>query len=238
MLQPEHECATISPRSGTASALRVYWIARLKKRSACWTGPGRSRYDRAMAWQTIWSAARRCLFWAIPVTLVATLVWMLVPRGRSAPPTQEAVERFPDNPPYAQIQRGDLQGTDDAGHEQWRIAADSFTVVQNKEVVILRNVRATFYEKGGGTITVTGAEGRYDTKARKVEIEGHVHGRSSNGRELFADRLRWEQESGKITGAGHIRLLQESVTMYADQMISDTTLGQTRFFGHVHGAVR
>jgi len=196
-----------------------------------------------MAAQAMWSAARRCLFWAIPVTLVATLVWMLVPRGRSALPTdaghaQEPEERFPDNPPFAQIQRGDLQGTDDAGRAQWRIVADSFTVMQNKEVVILRNVRATFFEKGGGTITVTGADGRYDTKARKVEIEGHVHGKSSNGRELFADRLRWEQGSGKITGGGHIRLLQETITMYADQMISDTTLGQTRFFGHVHAAVR
>jgi hypothetical protein len=44
--------------------------------------------------------------------------------------------------------------------------------------------------------------------------------------------------SGQISGSGHIKLIQERVTMYADRMISDTTLGRTQFFGHVHAAVR
>jgi LPS export ABC transporter protein LptC len=110
--------------------------------------------------------------------------------------------------------------------------------VENKETVLLRNVQATFYENGGGTIIVTGARGRYDTKTHSVEIIGNVHGKSTNGRELFADRLQWTPSSGKVTGSGHIKLLQQRVIMYADQLSSDTTLGQTQFFGHVHAAAR
>jgi len=208
----------------------------------------------------VWSGVRRILFWAIPLALVATLVWTFIPRGRAVvpapsvspsahvaggvlpsddgPSSQKLAAPAPGERPYAQIRQGDLVGTDDTGQQRWRIVADDVTVEQNQDTVLLRNVRATLYEKDGGTITVTGSQGRYETKTHEVEIQGSVHGTSSNGRELFADRLRWVPESGQISGSGHIKLIQERVTMYADRMISDTTLGRTQFFGHVHAAVR
>jgi LPS export ABC transporter protein LptC len=201
--------------------------------------------------QMAWSGVRRVLFWAIPLALVATLVWTLLPRQRPVPMSQTppagvtggSAPQEPSKPdsdaaPYAKIHQGDLVGTDDAGRPRWRIVADDVTVAQDKDMVLLRNVRATFYEKGGSTITVTGATGRYETKTHQVELEGSVHGTSSNGRELFADRVRWVPDEGRITGAGHIRLIQERITMFADRMTSDTTLGQTQFFGHVHAAAR
>jgi LPS export ABC transporter protein LptC len=209
--------------------------------------------------QGMWSTVGRILFWAVPFCLVATLVWTFLPRGRplppvpqaashpventAAPPTdagpsKEPADRSPAGPPYAQIQQGDLEGTDDAGHERWHIVADQVTVIENKETVLLQNVRATLYERDGGTITVTGTQGRFDTKTHEVEVTGNVHGTSTNGRELFADQLRWAPDSGKVIGSGHVKLRQAGIVMYADQLISDTTLGQTRFFGHVHAAVR
>jgi LPS export ABC transporter protein LptC len=201
-----------------------------------------------MAVQATWSAVRRFLFWAIPVILVATLVWTFLPHGGTAPPASsqarpvhEAGNSRPPSPgssPYAQIQQGDLEGIDDGGHERWRIVADEVTVVENKETVLLRNVQATFFQNGGGTIIVTGARGRYDTKTHAVELNGNVHGKSTNGRELFADRLQWTPSSGRVTGSGHIKLLQQHVIMYADRLSSDTTLGETQFFGHVHAAAR
>ena len=213
-----------------------------------------------MAVADAWSALRRALFWIVPLALVAALVWTFLPHGRTTAPSapeppaptasgparspadgalpQEPAEPAPGTRPYAQIQQGDLSGTDAAGRQRWRIVADYLTVMQNKETVLLHNVRATFYEKDGGTITVTGSRGRYDSKTQDVEIDGDVHGTSSNGRELFADRLQWGPESGRITGSGHIKLVQKRVIMYADRMISDTTLGQTQFFGHVHAAVQ
>ncbi len=212
--------------------------------------------------QVAWSAVRRFFFWAIPLALVGTLVWTFLPHGTTPTSTlppqarallrpsssdvgsgeatqaQRSTPRSGSATPYAQIHQGDLEGTDEAGGERWRIVADDVTVVEDKQTVRLRNVRATFYEKDGTTIRVTGTRGRYDTRTREVEIEGNVHGTSSNGRELFADQVHWVPGSGTLTGNGHIRLLQERVIMYADQMISNTTLGQTQFFGHVHAAVR
>jgi LPS export ABC transporter protein LptC len=212
-----------------------------------------------MVIRTAWSMARTFLLWAIPVALVAALVWTLFPHGRTAPPAsshgsprtavappgsgdsaplRESAQPSADAPPYAEIRQGDLAGTDDAGRQRWRIVADNVTVVESKQTVLLRNVRATFYEKDGGTITVVGSRGHFDTGTRTVEIDGNVHGTSSNGREVFADRVRWVPNSERLTGIGHIKLVQEHVIMYADRMSSDTTLGQTEFSGHVHAAVR
>jgi LPS export ABC transporter protein LptC len=154
------------------------------------------------------------------------------------PGTGSSADPAPGATPYAEIRQGDLEGTDETGRQRWRIVADVVTVVHSKDAVLLRNVRATLYEPEGGTIVVTGARGWFDTKTHDVEIDGSVHGKSSTGRELYADQLRWVPRAGKITGTGHIRLIQERVVMYADEMTSDTTLGRTRFFGHVHASVR
>jgi LPS export ABC transporter protein LptC len=208
---------------------------------------------------------RSILFWGIPAALVAALVWTFLPHGGmgprvAAPPHAPAASRAPvvdpsppavepppgtssaepepGTAPFAEIRQGDLEGTDENGRPQWRIVSDVVTVLHDKNTVLLRNVRATLYERDGGTMVVTGGRGRFDTKTHEVEVEGNVHGKSSTGRELFADQLHWRPRQGKLTGSGHIRLIQESVVMYADGMSSDTTLGRTQFFGHVRASVR
>jgi LPS export ABC transporter protein LptC len=213
-----------------------------------------------------WSVVRSILYWGIPAALVATLVWTFLPHGGVAPrvtappvpaasrppapavdpsppavastPGPSSAEPEPGTPPFAEIRQGDLEGADDTGRPRWRIVADVVTVVHDKNLVLLRNVRATLFERDGGTTVVTGARGRLDTATHEVELDGGVHGKSSTGRELFADQLRWLPKQGKVTGTGHIRLIQESVVMYADGMTSDTILGQTQFFGHVHASAR
>jgi LPS export ABC transporter protein LptC len=139
--------------------------------------------------------------------------------------------------PYALIQEGDLTGTDNTGRQRWRIVADSVVLLQNGDRVLLRNIRATFYQRDGGTIQLTGRSGWFDTRRHEVEIDGAVKGISSSGRQLFADRLHWSAASGRILGTGHIRLVQASVVMYADEMESNTLLGETRFHGHVHASL-
>jgi len=199
-----------------------------------------------MGIQKAWAVVRRFLFWAVPAALVAALVWSFLPHGgpppspsAQAPATRRAADAGSDaHPePLVEIHEGDVVWTDNEGGKRWRIVADDVTVVQNMQVVVLRNVRAVFYEKDGGTVTITGQRGQYDTRTREVQIDGSVHGVSSTGRELYADRLRWVPR-GILTGTGHIRLLLEHTTMYADRMVSNTTLGQTQFFGHVHASVQ
>src|SRR5207245_5160515 len=150
--------------------------------------------------------------------------------------TGEAPERVVE-PPAARISHGDLVGSDEAGHPQWRVVAADVTVAQDKQTVLLQGVHATFFQTGG-QIIVIGERGTYNTRTREIEITGNVHGTSSSGRQLFADRLHWTPGSGTITGYGHIRVVEERVVMYADRMVSNTMLGQTQFFGDVHAVAR
>ncbi len=133
-----------------------------------------------------------------------------------------------------EIHGGTLVGTDEAGRPRWQIKADDVLLGQGQKVVLLRNVHATFYDPQGTPMTVTGARGQYNTTTREVDLEGSVHGVSSTGREIFADTLHYSPAAANVTGAGHVRVVEERVIMYADQMVSDITLGQTKFFGNVH----
>jgi LPS export ABC transporter protein LptC len=202
----------------------------------------------------VWPGLRRAVWWGVPAALAAALIWTLIPHPRpemrpeiSSPPSAGAqapgaAVRPPASAqagggPYATIQKGDLTGTDETGRQRWRIVADSVLLMQNGERFVLQRVRATFYLRNGGTIQVDGRQGWYDAKTHEVQLDGNVHATSSSGRELFADRLHWVAASGRLTGTGHVRFVQEHVVMYADEMQSDTLLGQTRFRGHVHAAL-
>jgi LPS export ABC transporter protein LptC len=159
------------------------------------------------------------------------------PAATSPAATPHPADGVRSGGPAGEIRAGTFVGTDEAGHTRWRITADDVLLGEGRQTVVLRNVRATFYDPRGA-MTVTGASGRYDTRSREVDMEGDVHGVSSNGRQIYADALHYSPTSASVSGNGHVRVIQERVIMYADHMVSNTTLGQTRFFGNVHMTVR
>jgi LPS export ABC transporter protein LptC len=209
---------------------------------------------------------RRVMLWAIPVVLVAALAWSLLPRGGTTP--DAAVPRPPAGAsashqdgasgvqpggqpaagaaaqpaergiPNGEIRSGHLVETDASGHRRWQITADDVALADGGQVVHLRNVHAIFYDADGSAMTVSGARGVYDTRTKEVRMSGDVHGVSANGRQIFADQLMYAPGTQHVTGVGNIRVVEERVIMYADRMVSDTRLGQTQFFGHVHMTVR
>jgi LPS export ABC transporter protein LptC len=137
-----------------------------------------------------------------------------------------------------EIKLGNLVGTDDQGHMRWQILADDMMLQQSQQTVALTRVRATFFNNDGTRMLVNGDRGTYDTRTREITVGGDVHGVTSAGRELFADTVYYSPQARQVEGRGHVRVVQERVIMYADRMISDLTLGQTRFFGNVHMTLR
>jgi len=202
---------------------------------------------------------RRAALWAIPAVLVAALVWSALPRGgapvtppklpaatggqppaSSAPPASATTspQRPSSGVASGEIKLGNLVGTDEQGHMRWQILADDMMLRQAQQTVALTHVRATFFDDDGTRMLVNGDRGTYDTRTREVTVGGDVHGVTSAGRELFADTVYYSPQSRQVEGRGHVRVVQERVVMYADRMVSDLTLGQTRFFGNVHMTLR
>jgi len=202
---------------------------------------------------------RRAALWAIPAVLVAALVWSALPRGgepvtppklpaatggqppaSSAPPASATTspQRPSSGVASGEIKLGNLVGTDEQGHMRWQILADDMMLRQAQQTVALTHVRATFFDDDGTRMLVNGDRGTYDTRTREVTVGGDVHGVTSTGRELFADTVYYSPQSRQVEGRGHVRVVQERVVMYADRMVSDLMLGQTRFFGNVHMTLR
>jgi LPS export ABC transporter protein LptC len=215
---------------------------------------------------SLWTAhLRRAALWAIPAVLVAALIWSALPRGGgeqvTPPKFPAAPQTEPSRPPSArggasgptatatpqrpssgvasgEIKLGNLVGTDEQGHMRWQILADDMMLGQAQQTVALKHVRATFFGDDGTRMLVNGDRGTYDTRTREVTVGGDVHGVTSTGRELYADTVYYSPQSRQVEGRGHVRVVEERVIMYADSMISDLRLGQTRFFGNVHMTLR
>ncbi|HEV2440846.1 MAG TPA: LPS export ABC transporter periplasmic protein LptC [bacterium] len=167
-----------------------------------------------------------------------------VPGGVSAtaPDASSAAGATPQRPSSGvasgEIKLGNLVSTDEKGHMRWQILSDDMTLQQAQQTVALKNVRATFFDEDGTKMLVNGERGTYDTRTREVTVGGNVHGVTSSGRELFADTVYYSPKSRQVEGRGHVKVVQQRVIMYADSMISDLALGQTRFFGNVHMTLR
>lgn len=155
-----------------------------------------------------------------------------------APPQAGTPARSTTGVTSGEIKLGNLVGTDGQGHMRWQILADDMVLGQSQRTVALSQVRATFFNADGTHMRVTGAHGAYDTRTREITVTGEVHGVTSSGRELFADTVYYSPTVRQVEGRGHVRVVQERVIMYADSMVSDLALGQTRFFGNVHMTLR
>jgi len=155
--------------------------------------------------------------------------------GTQAP--AQAPQRPSSGVASGEIKVGNLVGTDEHGHTRWQILADDM-VLRSQQTVALTNVHATFFDNDGTRMLVNGDRGTYDTRSREITVTGDVHGVTSTGRELFADTVYYSPQARQVEGTGHVKVVQERVIMFADRMVSDLTLGQTRFFGNVHMTLR
>jgi LPS export ABC transporter protein LptC len=159
------------------------------------------------------------------------------PAAPGAPTPAQTPQRPSAGVASGEIKLGNLVGTDEHGHTRWQILADDM-VLRSQQTVALTNVRATFFDNDGSHMLVNGDHGTYNTRSREITVTGNVHGVTSTGRELFADTVYYSPASRRVQGTGHVKVVQERVIMYADRMVSDLTLGQTRFFGNVHMTLR
>ena len=85
------------------------------------------------------------------------------------------------------------------GVKLWELKAEAVTYQQPQNLISFKKVTLTYYPKGESPVTLVGNLGKLDTQKKDVFIEGEVVISTSDGYELKAPSLQYEDEKREVS---------------------------------------
>jgi len=80
------------------------------------------------------------------------------------------------------------------GVKKWTLSAERARYDEKAQTAILYQVRVKFFPARGGWVVLTGDEGSYDRRAKRITLRGRVQGSSSDGLSLRAEELTYAED--------------------------------------------
>jgi LPS export ABC transporter protein LptC len=111
----------------------------------------------------------------------------------------EAVEKLPKvSTGGANVRMEKIRFVEDKqGQKTWELEAKSVQQYQDQNMMILEDVKVTFYAKEGQTVLITGNQGKVYQNSKNVELVGDVVLTSSDGYQLKTHSVSY-RHLGKI----------------------------------------
>ncbi len=85
------------------------------------------------------------------------------------------------------------------GVKLWELKAEAVTYQQSQNLISFKKVTLTYFPKGESPVTLVGNLGKLDTQKKNVFIEGEVVISTSDGYELKAPSLQYEDEKREVS---------------------------------------
>lgn len=182
---------------------------------------------------------------AAAVALVGVVIYALLQSPLPAPPSAEVSPSPGATPtprptatpaprvPSVRVDRTTISTVDPRGQRQWDIRADSVAVDGDANRVSLSAVDGAFYERGAVAVEFTAPEGTFDIATRNLTLAGGVAARTTTGRTLTAEVVRWVPREQRLEATGNVVLRQGQLVVRADRLVSDTALQRPRASGNV-----
>ncbi len=122
----------------------------------------------------------------IAIVLVGGIVLVSLRANLRARKASEAVEKLPKvSTGGADMQLRKIRFVEDKqGQKTWELEAESVQQYQEQNIMVLEDVKVTFYAKEGRIIHLTGKQGKVYQDSKNVDLLGDVVLTSSDGYQL------------------------------------------------------
>ena len=110
---------------------------------------------------------------------------------------------------------------DKHGRKTWELEAKTIQQFQEKSIMILEDVKVTFYSKEGRTFTVSGNQGKYYQDSKDIELVGDVVLISSDGYRLKTNSVSYRDEEKKVSTSDPVEIEGELVRLIGKGMLVD-----------------
>jgi LPS export ABC transporter protein LptC len=107
------------------------------------------------------------------------------------------------------------------GRKTWELEAKSMHHYQDKNFMILEDVKVTFFAEDGRTVILTGKQGKVHQDTKDMELQGDVVATSSDGYRFRTQSVAYHHQEKKIQTPDPVEFDGEQVWLKGRGMLVD-----------------
>ena len=146
-------------------------------------------------------------------------VWMSL-KERNASEKQEGVPKISTQGADMHLEKIRLV-EDKHGQKTWELEAKSIQQYQDQNIMMLEDVKVTFYSKEGRSFTISGNQGKVYQDSKDMELVGDVVLSSSDGYRLKTHSVSYRNSEKKVTTSDPVEIEGELIRLVGRGMLVD-----------------
>lgn len=120
---------------------------------------------------------------------------------------------------------------------EWELTADSATQLKDRAVMVLKNVKLTYYTEQGLSYTLNGRQGSYSAEMGDITVEGGVTV-LSQGYTMLTDSLTYSPKLRTVSTKASVRLSSPRMDVTGVGMIIETDTENIRVLKDVRAVLK
>jgi LPS export ABC transporter protein LptC len=159
----------------------------------------------------------------LSIVLIGGIVLVSLWANLRARKASEAVEKLPKaSTGGADMRLEKIRFVEDKhGQKTWELEAKSVHQYQEQNIMVLEDVRVTFYAKEGRTIYLTGKQGKVYQDSKNVELVGDVVLTSSDGYQLKTYSVSYRHLGKIVSTSDPVEIDGEQLRLTGKGMLVD-----------------
>ena len=180
------------------------------------------------------------LFIVLLIVLIGGIVWVSLRsnlRERKASEAGEKALKVSTGGADMQLQK--IRFVEDKqGQKTWELEAESVQQYQKQNILILENVKLTFYAKEGRVVHLTGRQGRVYQDSKNVDLVGDVVLTSSDGYQLKTRSASYRHSENVVSTADPVEIEGEQIRLTGKGMLVDVEAKTFKILSQVKTQLR
>jgi len=107
------------------------------------------------------------------------------------------------------------------GRRTWELEAKQIQQYQDQNLMILEDVKVTYYSKDGRLFIVSGREGRFHQDSKNMELVGDVMLTSSDGYRLRTQSVSYDHSRKQVTTPDPVEIEGDQIRLLGKGMMVD-----------------
>ncbi len=122
------------------------------------------------------------------------------------------------------------------GVREWRLDAESATLLEKKQMVLLDQPEVEFFMQDGDTVFLTASRGTIYMDSNRIDVSGQVSARTRHYR-FETETLSYDPNIRELYTDSAVTLKGQAFTLNAAAMAMDLKTNIARFEGGVEGSI-
>ena len=169
------------------------------------------------------------------MVLIGGIVLVSLRANLRARKASEAVEKVPKiSTGGADMQLKKIRFVEDKqGQKTWELEAESVDQYQEQNIMVLEDVKLTFYSKEGRIIYLTGKQGKVYQDSKNVDLTGNVVLTSNDGYQLKTQSASYHHSEQTVSTPDPVEIEGEQIRMTGKGMLVNVEAKTFRILSQV-----